>query len=112
MSARGKNFSDIEKVLLLGFMKQDHYKSVLESKKTDAHSSTNKNIMWNKLTEKFNCATTEGVREVYQLKSAWKNLKQRAKNANAASRRSRNQTGGGPWPGPETNSMGNCVNGK
>ena len=112
MSVRAKNFSEIKKALFLGFMKLDRYKSVLESKKTDAYSTSTKNMMWKTLTEEFNSATTEGVREVHHLKAAWKNLKQRAKSSNATLRRSRNETGGGPWPGPETTPMVNCVNGK
>ena len=112
-SKRGKNFTDVELNLLVGLINQAKFKSVLECKKTDSFATTQKSKVWASLTAEFNATTTESRREVCQLQRAWKNLKFKAKGANAKIRRERNETGGGPCPpAPDHDPLIESVNGK
>jgi len=91
---RSKNFVETKKKILLELI--DRYKSVIECKRTDAKSTKEKEDAWKKLCDDFNSESTYMLRTVNNLKSAWKNLKTRAKADSAFVRRERLKTGGGP----------------
>ena len=76
---------------------------IVENKKTDEKTSSDKEAEWLRLTVKFNAKFPADNRTFVQLMNCWKNLKRAAKEEFAKARRSKLVTGGGesePDPQP------------
>lgn len=71
---RGANFTPKEKILLFDLIYK--YKSIVENKKTDNVSCTNKNECWKKISEQFNAASPSMLtRSVESLRKFYENKK-------------------------------------
>ena len=101
MSNKRRKYTNTEIALFMQLISQDRFKNVIECKKTDALSTTQKCTTWKSLTSDFNAASPEGARSVAQLQALWKNQKAKYKQSKAKERRERNQTGGGSCPCPD-----------
>ncbi|XP_077970663.1 myb/SANT-like DNA-binding domain-containing protein 3 isoform X1 [Styela clava] len=91
--ARSANFVNSEKQLLVQLISEHPQ---LESKRTDKVSVVQKNLAWKQIEAKFNATGTLCRRTEKNLKDAWKNIKNKAKQDNAQRKRHLRQTGGGP----------------
>nr|XP_039250559.1 myb/SANT-like DNA-binding domain-containing protein 3 isoform X3 [Styela clava] len=91
--ARSANFVNSEKQLLVQIISEHPQ---VESKRTDKVSVVQKNLAWKQIEAKFNATGTLCRRTEKNLKDAWKNIKNKAKQDNAQRKRHLRQTGGGP----------------
>ncbi|XP_006010335.1 myb/SANT-like DNA-binding domain-containing protein 3 isoform X1 [Latimeria chalumnae] len=82
-----KHFSKMEKSILFSLVEK--HRAVLESKRSDARTISQKQKTWLLLGEEFN--TQPGVvrRDPKQLRKCWENMKARAKKRSVAEKRER-----------------------
>jgi hypothetical protein len=98
---KSANFSKAEKDYLVVLVEEAI--NIVENKKTDAKSSTDKDAEWRRLAVQFNVKFPADSRTGVQLMNCWRNLKRAAKAEFARSRRSKLVTGGGEAePGPDS----------
>src|SRR5271156_5274083 len=98
---KGYNFSKVEKYYLVTLVEPAI--GIVENKKTDEKTSSDKDEEWQKLVVKFNAKFPAENRTGVQLMTCWKNLKRTTKDEFAKARRSKLVTGGGegePDPQP------------
>nr|XP_039256343.1 uncharacterized protein LOC120333055 [Styela clava] len=91
--ARSANFVLAEKNVLVQPISEH---PEVECKKTDKVSVEQKNLAWKQIEAKFNATGTLCRRTEKNLKVAWKNIKNKAKQDNAQMKRHLRGTGGGP----------------
>ena len=91
--AMAPNYIFREQQILLDLIKE--YPAV-ECKQTDRESHAKKLKGWETITDEFNSYSTECKRSTKNLQNLWKNMKARAKDDYAASKRESRGTGGGP----------------
>ncbi|CAH0562972.1 unnamed protein product [Brassicogethes aeneus] len=92
-------FQPAERICLVDLVQK--YFQVVECKKTDACSSKAKWQQWNVIAEEFNSKAIYIARETQALKTAWENMKKKAKSIITKENQNRLATGGGPLPVPE-----------
>ncbi|EFA06219.1 hypothetical protein TcasGA2_TC009068 [Tribolium castaneum] len=91
---RSVNFTLDEKVLLMTIIK-DKYKDIVECKKTDSNTWTEKNAAWDEITEEFNAQSlSQTFRSKESLKKCYDNRKKEMRRL-AAQNRQEFITGGG-----------------
>lgn len=97
---RSPNYTIREKEVLLSIV--SNFKNIIENKKTDAVSVTEKNRAWFSMTQKFNAMSPNNVfRPTESLKKYYDNLKEDLRKRAGEERKSLYKTGGGP-PTPKT----------
>ncbi|XP_063227806.1 myb/SANT-like DNA-binding domain-containing protein 3 isoform X2 [Bacillus rossius redtenbacheri] len=94
MDSKRCNFSDREKYLLVDLVEENLL--IIENKRTDAVFAKEKDMAWNKLTEKFN-ASSDVSRTSKQLKCCYENIKKRARKSTASDKVELKKTGGGGY---------------
>lgn len=81
IGAVGRCFTEKEKLLLISLVSEE--KDIIENKRTDGTTLSNKYAAWNNITQKYNSqADIESRRTAAQLKKLWNNLKQKKKQEN------------------------------
>ncbi|XP_018568586.1 uncharacterized protein LOC108908892 [Anoplophora glabripennis] len=91
---RSANYTHQEKNLLLNIMLE--YKTVIESKKSDAVTWRDKEEAWKKITDIFNTQSRTGIfRHTASLKKAYENIKKCTRKEVADEKASLIRTGGG-----------------
>lgn len=98
MSQGRQYFSQLEKSLLTELVAK--HKDVLESKRNDFRTISQKNSLWETLSQEFNSQSGVTKRDAKQLKKCWENLKMRAKKVLAKEKRAAKLTGGGVSTSP------------
>lgn len=88
---RVQAFQPVEKILLVELVEK--YFSIVECKKTDAISSKTKTQQWNIIAEQFNARGTFVQREAQGLRTAWENMKKKAKSMITKENQNRIATG-------------------
>ncbi|XP_069671125.1 myb/SANT-like DNA-binding domain-containing protein 3 [Periplaneta americana] len=76
---RAPNFSSYETSVLLDLI--DKYKAILENKQTDGVTLKQKDYCWRKISVEFSCVPGVSERTHTNLKTAYENLKRRARRA-------------------------------
>lgn len=89
---RSCNFTSHEEDLLVSLVEK--YSSVVESKKTNAVTWSQKRDMWDKIASEFQ-KQCETYRTVSNLKAKYENLKKKTKQTMASARKEIYLTGGG-----------------
>ncbi|XP_062268609.1 uncharacterized protein LOC133974844 [Platichthys flesus] len=105
---RSKNYSEHEKTLLK-LIVSNH--PVIESKLHTAAIEQKKRSAWTAIGNEFNANEDVTTRTVQQLQVLWKNIKLGLKKENAASRRERFITGGGPPIKDTCDELGDLLSG-
>ena len=100
---RSKNFESQEISLLVDLVREN--KKVIECKESGIVTNKQKNIAWEKLTEKFNAISGTVPRTSRNLKEKWTNLKKNAVRNFSKDKNYRRGTGGGPSKGPRETSV-------
>lgn len=67
----------------------DQYFNIIENKKTDGYTLQEKKDAWQSVCDSFNSVTTNSIRTVEQIKTAYNNIKRKIKK-NAADDKVRN----------------------
>lgn len=97
---RAANFTPRENNKLLSLIST--YKHIIENKKTDAVSISDKNVVWQTITAQFNASCPEFVnRSTESLKKYYDNKKREIRKLKAEERKEVLLTGGGPPPRPD-----------
>lgn len=95
---RVPNFTNAEKMHLMRLI-SSKYASVLEDKKTDRASSTQKNRAWQLIENEFNSSSSSGIyRNAACLQKCYSNKKKELRKSLAEERKETLLTGGGPPP--------------
>lgn len=92
--ARTQNFTLDEKVLLVNIVGRK-YKDIVENKKTDSVTATQKNEAWEEISEEFNNTGIYVFRSKEILKRMYENKKKELRKTVAAEKRENFKTGGG-----------------
>ncbi|XP_031339101.1 myb/SANT-like DNA-binding domain-containing protein 3 [Photinus pyralis] len=94
---RVANFSSAEKLLLLTII-SEKYSKILEDKKTDRMSVSQKEQAWSQIEIDFNASSTTTFRNASCLKKCYENRKKELRKTVASHKRDVLLTGGGPPP--------------
>lgn len=90
---RSSNFTTAEENDLLNVVSK--FKHIVECKKTDSLSNTEKNTIWVTIAKVYNASATT-ARTAAALKTKYKNMKKRSKQKFADEKSNVKGTGGGP----------------
>lgn len=74
---RGPNFSETEKEKFLQICYK--HKTIIENKKSDSATVSQRTKAWFAITEEYNCQQTTGIRDPKNLKILYDNLKMKAR---------------------------------
>lgn len=77
---RGKNFTEVEKQLLIDICLS--YKHIVENKRTDNSSVKQKLEAWEKIRDVYNASSETGPRTIKQLHALYDTLKKKVRKDN------------------------------
>ncbi|XP_069705064.1 myb/SANT-like DNA-binding domain-containing protein 3 [Periplaneta americana] len=103
---RSPNFSKEERDMLVEII-LSNYKGIIESKKTDAATSADKEHAWREVASEFNSRNlSRPSRHWKSLKMCYENIKKRTKKAFAHDKIQLHKTGGGSFEKPTVDETG------
>ncbi|XP_046403630.1 myb/SANT-like DNA-binding domain-containing protein 3 [Ischnura elegans] len=98
MIAKMERMNSVERDILISLIMK--YRDILENKKTDAVSVSEKVLCWRKIEDLFNANATVQKRQWKQLRKAWDNIKTKRKRMQAQETQRKLATGDAPSTPP------------